>query len=520
MKTFTLLIYFLFVSTMSYSQIFTEDFSYPPGTLLTSTAVWKASSAGGTNALTVTAAGLTFPSYAGSGVGNACTIGTSGEDDSASFTRQDTGTTVSVYASFMLNVTTAQATGDYFFALSTSANAFVARVYAKSSGNGYVLGLTKSNEATVTYGTTVYNFGQTYLVVDKYTFVSGLLNDETRLYVFDTALPVSEPVTPTIGPVTSTSADAVNLSRVVLRQGSAANASTAIIDGIYLENTWIENIPNQLPVLIYPLNNSINNNTIVNFIWSKFDSSIYYILEISTDLSFNNIFYSDTIIIDTSKIVGGFQRDTKYFWRIKAVDTSGVSNSSFAWNFTTIPPLYTNMIMLIEGLYSPFFNLLMRKDSVNVYLRNVSPPYALADSVQGTIDSISFSSMLNFKNAFSGTYYLVIKHFNCVETWSKSGGEVLTADGITYNYDFTNSISQSYGNNLKLKGTKYCLYSGDVNQDGNIDLFDIVPIYNDATLFVIGNYLSTDLTADGIVDLTDLAIGNNNSTNFIRVRQP
>jgi len=59
-----------------------------------------------------------------------------------------------------------------------------------------------------------------------------------------------------------------------------------------------------------------------------------------------------------------------------------------------------------------------------------------------------------------------------------------------------------------------------VNQDGFITLFDVIPIYNDATNFVYGNYLATDLTGDNIVDLTDVTLCYNNSTNFIRVRRP
>jgi len=96
----------------------------------------------------------------------------------------------------------------------------------------------------------------------------------------------------------------------------------------------------------------------------------------------------------------------------------------------------------------------------------------------------------------------------------------LNPDGTIYNYDFTSANSQAYGNNLKLKGSNYCLYSGDVNQDGYISLFDMIPIYNDASAFVSGSYLATDLTGDNIVDLTDLTLCYNNSLSFIRVRQP
>jgi len=274
------------------------------------------------------------------------------------------------------------------------------------------------------------------------------------------------------------------------------------------------------PKLIYPFHKSINNSTIINFRWHKLSTAVNYIFNISTDSLFNDIIENDTLLNDTNKVVSGLQKNTKYFWGVKANDTSGATFYSLEWNFTTIPPIYTNLKMLFEGMYSPVFNQLSRKDTVKVYLRNAFPPFALADSSQGSIDSLSYSGLINFSNASSGTYYLVVKHFNCIETWSKSGGEILFSDGFIYYYDFTTANNQAYGNNLKLKGSKYCLYSGDVNQDRFIDLVDVVTIYNDAINFVSGNYLANDLTGDSIVDLSDVTLCYNNSSNFIRVRRP
>ena len=277
---------------------------------------------------------------------------------------------------------------------------------------------------------------------------------------------------------------------------------------------------NPLPELNYPINNSISNPVDIIFKWNKINTSTYYELVVSTDSIFQNIVIRDTITSDTSKLIIGLEKNKKYYWLINLKDSSGANHHSLIWNFKTIPPLYTNVKLLFEGMYSPDFNLLKRTDSLKIYLRNTTPPFELIDSATGTIDSISFSNYFNFYNAPSGNYFIVVKHFNCIETWSKSGGEILNANGSIYNYDFTTSISQSYGDNLKLKGSKYCLYSGDVNQDGYIDLSDVVPINNDALIFLSGNYINTDLTADGIVDLTDLALGYNNSANFIRIRQP
>lgn len=274
------------------------------------------------------------------------------------------------------------------------------------------------------------------------------------------------------------------------------------------------------PKLVYPYNKSINNSTIINFRWEKLSNAVNYILNLSLDSLFNSIVENDTLINDTNKVVSGLQKNTKYFWRVKANDSSGLTFYSPVWNFTTIPPIYTNIKLLFEGMYSPVFNQLTRKDTIKVYLRYASPPYSIIDSSKGTIDSLSYFGSFNFINASSGNYYFIVKHFNSVETWSKSGGELLLNDGFTNGYDFTTANSKAYGNNLKLKGSKYCIYSGDVNQDGFIDLVDVITIYNDATNFVAGNYLFTDLTGEGFVDLTDLTLCYNNSTNFIRVRRP
>ena len=96
----------------------------------------------------------------------------------------------------------------------------------------------------------------------------------------------------------------------------------------------------------------------------------------------------------------------------------------------------------------------------------------------------------------------------------------MSNNGIAYHYDFTTADSQAYGNNLKLKGNEFCLFSGDVNQNGFIDLDDVIRINNEATNFTVGNYLPEDLTGNGIVDLEDVTICYNNSVEFVSVIRP
>ncbi|MEO6695902.1 MAG: hypothetical protein ABIO41_11950, partial [Ignavibacteria bacterium] len=81
----------------------------------------------------------------------------------------------------------------------------------------------------------------------------------------------------------------------------------------------------------------------------------------------------------------------------------------------------------------------------------------------------------------------------------------------------------AFGNNMKqvdnLPVVRFGIFSGDVNQDGSVDVTDIINIFNDANNFVSG-YVSTDVTGDDFVDAADLIITYNNSINFVSVVRP
>jgi len=89
---------------------------------------------------------------------------------------------------------------------------------------------------------------------------------------------------------------------------------------------------------------------------------------------------------------------------------------------------------------------------------------------------------------FFRSFYLDIRHRNSIETWS--GSAILISAG-----------------------------TGDVNQDGFVNLIDLIEIENGATDFLTG-YVPTDINGDNIVNLVDVLIDYNNSTNFITVNTP
>ncbi|MBV6477297.1 MAG: hypothetical protein HGGPFJEG_00034 [Ignavibacteria bacterium] len=155
------------------------------------------------------------------------------------------------------------------------------------------------------------------------------------------------------------------------------------------------------------------------------------------------------------------------------------------------------------------------QDTITCNMRESASPYNLVQTGKMYLNSNGEGSM-SFTTTSGGNYFLEIRHRNALETWSAN--PVWMKSGIS-EYDFTTSQSTAYGNNIVLKGGRYCAYSGDVNQDGVIDGADGSICDNDAANFVFG-YVDTDVNGDGIVDGSDSAIIDNNSANFISVEKP
>ncbi len=248
MKKILLLIFVLCFS-LNYAQttLFVEDFNYAAGDVLTAHN-WLQSGTTATNPITVTTPGLTFTNYPTT-AGNACTLTTSGQDVYQTFTPVSSG---SIYLAFLINVQSAQ-TGlssdkaDYFITFSPSVNQtyYTARVALKANGNGFSIGVSKSSElsAVFPFGSTVFNFNQTYLIVVKHTFnITSTTDDAISVYVLSSlSLSTTEPTTPTVGPyvcLDATKTDQADLAMVTIRQGSSGSAPTLIIDGIRVATNW------------------------------------------------------------------------------------------------------------------------------------------------------------------------------------------------------------------------------------------------------------------------------------------
>ena len=265
-------------------------------------------------------------------------------------------------------------------------------------------------------------------------------------------------------------------------------------------------------------------NSISSYFWSIRDSGIIF---------------SGGILRIPLSFLGGIEDPTKLRWMKRSLsgdnwtDLGGIvengylvstvpfnSFSEFAIGSQDVQPLASTNILLTaipEGFYDEVNNRLNSRDPFKVYLRDINSPYALIDSAVSVIDSLTFGMFLEFHNAPTGLYFIVIKNRNTLETWSKSDGIVFTKY-TSMAYNFTTSQNNAYGSNQILKGTKWCLYSGDINQDGTIDLNDMIPILSDYDN--LNYHLDNDINHDGTVDLNDAVFVLSGYDNLISIIIP
>ena len=230
------------INVLSTAIPLVDVFDYSQGTTAVSNG-WSAHSSGGTNSITVGASPLTYSGYQSSNQGRSVSLTTSGEDINRLFDQQ---TADSVYSSVLVNVTSAQTSGDYFVHLREAPSGiFYARVFVKQdASNNLAFGISKGS-TTVAYTGFTYALNTTYLIVVKYTFNTGSATDDEVSLWINPSLAGSEPVADqTQTDVTVT--DAANIGAVCLRQGSASSAAALVVDGIRVGTSWSNHAP--LPV--------------------------------------------------------------------------------------------------------------------------------------------------------------------------------------------------------------------------------------------------------------------------------
>ena len=193
------------------------------------------------------------------------------------------------------------------------------------------------------------------------------------------------------------------------------------------------------------------------------------------------------------------------------INGSHSGDGTMCYNFFTFDSL--RLTALIQGFYN---GSTMIPDTVTVELRNAFSPYNLVQSQKGVLNSAGNGTFSFLTAANDTSYYIVVKTWNTVETWSARGQSFTSGE---LSYDFTNAATQAYQSNMIQIGSKWCIYIGDLNQDGYVNLGDLILVNNDAYNHVTGSVV-TDLNGDLFTNLIDLNIVNNNSYNHITAHTP
>jgi len=164
-----------------------------------------------------------------------------GQDAGVAFTSANSG---SLYIGFKMRVTSSQ-TGDYFASFNTTAGgtAYSGRLSIKKGAttSKFVLGLLMGNTgATTSYGTSELDTNTDYVVIFKYNFVSGALNDTGLIYVNPSNSSTENANTPYLNTVTwaGTSAENAAQAAVSIRQGSNTAAAAGTISRMIVSNDW------------------------------------------------------------------------------------------------------------------------------------------------------------------------------------------------------------------------------------------------------------------------------------------
>jgi hypothetical protein len=131
------------------------------------------------------------------------------------------------------------------------------------------------------------------------------------------------------------------------------------------------------PLLFLPRDNTKNNALQVTFSWIASSRALSYELQVATDDKFTNIVFCDSSIITTSRALSGLNYDTKYYWRVNAKNSIGISNFSTVWSFSTISYLVSpiNNSTIILNLYygrEPILFTWLKIDSTSRYRLQVS----------------------------------------------------------------------------------------------------------------------------------------------------
>ncbi|HSW55042.1 MAG TPA: T9SS type A sorting domain-containing protein [Ignavibacteriaceae bacterium] len=356
-KSYLLLLFsFLFIPlSLSFGQLFVEDFNYPVGDSLTGHGWTKHSGAAFT--IFVQTGSLTYTGYPSSGIGNHVNIqGGSGSREDVNIGIDSLSANGDViYYSFLANVASASATQDYFIHIGnrvspTAFTLFAARVFVQDVSGNLRFGI--SNTSTQTMSTTNFSYNTTYLIFVKYTINTGGA-DECKLWVFSSGVPLSEALAGTPEVLNTATSGQDVIDAIALRQGG--QAYSVLVDGIRVSTQWGDLVPVEFTSFSSVVDGS---NVILN--WSTATELNNFGFEVQRSIAGNEFVtvgfvngHGTTTEAKDYRFVDANLTAGNYSYRLKQVDFNGTFSYSDEVNVDVTSPAQFELSQNYPNPFNP-----------------------------------------------------------------------------------------------------------------------------------------------------------------------
>ncbi len=113
------------------------------------------------------------------------------------------------------------------------------------------------------------------------------------------------------------------------------------------------------PTLQQPINTAGDVSLSPQFQWTNDPDAVSYQIQVATDASFTNVVIDSNVSTNLFQAMTALERDTTYFWRVRAINGCGESEWSMVFSFLTVNEFCVSPAIAIpdnsaEGLNSDF----------------------------------------------------------------------------------------------------------------------------------------------------------------------
>jgi len=207
------------------------------------------------------------------------------------------------------------------------------------------------------------------------------------------------------------------------------------------------------PTLATPKDTTYNVVVPVVLTWNESSNATGYTLQVSTSSSFSSFIFNKSDITTTTQQIPDTNYLKIYYWRVNASNSSGTSDWSKVWSFTT-----TGEAAFVPALYQPYNGAVGQKIAPNLIWNPVgnNSRYTLQISSNSSFTNLVFNADSLIENSINITslsgstkYYWHVKADNNFgskgwsETWSFTTGVAPTPPVLLSPSDGATDISLS-----------------------------------------------------------------------------